>query len=134
MMNLVISTLDGLDRGVSVQGEIDMATVDALERSLASLPEGPGPIVVECSQVDFMDSTGLRLLLGLVKGSKEAPAVVIRNPSPAVLRVFELSLPGDIPGLVLESRNHDGMVASRDVDHSGIEPAVEAGRRKGVTD
>jgi len=124
-MNLVISALDGLDRGVSVQGEIDIATVDALEQAIASLPGGPGPLVIEGSQIDFMDSTGLRLLLGLVEASEETPAVVIRNPSPAVLRVFELSLPAGIPGLMLESDSSD------DVESRALEQRIGAGRRKG---
>jgi anti-sigma B factor antagonist len=133
-MNLVISAIDGLDRGVSVQGEIDLATVDALEQAIASLPRGPGPIVIEGSRIDFMDSTGLRLLLGLAEASEETPAIVIRNPSSAVLRVFELSLPAGAPGLILESGSDGSPDSFERVESRAFEPSEEPEGKKGVRD
>src|SRR5690349_13028886 len=109
--NLDISALDGLARGVRVRGEIDLSSIDALDRALASLPGGPGPIVIEGSQIDFLDSTGLHLLLRLAGTAGDAPAAVIWDPSPAVLRLFEVAIPGGVPGLAFEF-DGDGRTAS----------------------
>jgi anti-anti-sigma factor len=110
-MNLDISVLDGLVRGVRVRGEIDLATIDSLQQALACLPGGPGPIVIDGSQIDFMDSSGLHLLSRLAGTAGDAPRVVIRNPSRAVLRILGVAFPGGIPGLAFEIED-DGRMAS----------------------
>ena len=70
-----------------------MATAPALaERLEAAIRESAGPFVIDLSEVDFLDSTGLRVLLrgrGLL-GREDRPLAVICPHGP-VRRVFELS-------------------------------------------
>jgi anti-anti-sigma factor len=51
---------DGHWRVVEVRGGIDLSNVDALEAELRRLPDGA--IVLDLSQVDFIDCTGVELL------------------------------------------------------------------------
>lgn len=46
-------------------GEIDLATVDLLDKAVGNaLDEGLNRVIIDLSQVSFMDSTGIRSLLG----------------------------------------------------------------------
>lgn len=46
------------------QGEIDLATVDLLDMAVANaLQDGLSHVVIDMSEVSFMDSTGIRSLL-----------------------------------------------------------------------
>jgi anti-sigma B factor antagonist len=49
---------------VSVRGEIDLNTAPGLHQVLLQVLEhGDGPVVVDLSEVEFMDSTGVHLLV-----------------------------------------------------------------------
>jgi anti-sigma B factor antagonist len=48
---------------LSVLGEVDMATVSELEESIASLADDGYGLIIDLTATEFMDSTGLRLLL-----------------------------------------------------------------------
>jgi anti-sigma B factor antagonist len=49
---------------VYVRGEVDMATAPQLRRELEHhLSHGPSELVIDCSGVSFMDSSGLHALL-----------------------------------------------------------------------
>jgi anti-anti-sigma factor len=87
------------DEGFRLEGELDMATAGGLSDLLHAVAAGEGEIVLDFSGVSFMDSSGLRALLegaGLPNGSGP---VVIKDPSPQVRRVLEVSIPDGVPGL-----------------------------------
>ena len=77
---------------VSLMGEIDLATADALNQALAQAMEGrPARLAVDVSGVSFLDSTGIRcFVIGARKGSEMGCQLVVRNPTAAILRVFEI--------------------------------------------
>ena len=100
-MNLEIAPLDGIHGGVRVRGEIDMESVDQLTEFIARLRPGSSPVVIDASGIEFMDSTGLRLLLSLA-AADGAGGVVVRNPSRPVRRLLEVSVPDGMDGLTVE--------------------------------
>ena len=77
---------------VVIVGEVDLATADALDLALAQAMEGrPARLAVDVSGVSFLDSTGIRcFVLAVRKGSEIGCKVVVRNPTAAILRVFEI--------------------------------------------
>jgi anti-sigma B factor antagonist len=79
--------------GVAVHGEVDISVAEALEEALeAAIRESVGAFVVDLSDLDFIESTGLQVLLrarGLLGREDRALAVVC--PHGPVRRVFELS-------------------------------------------
>lgn len=83
----------GAAPGLAVRGQVDPATAPALtERLDAAIRESVGSFVLDLSGVDFLDSTGLRVLLrarGLLGREDRALAVIC--PYGPVRRVFELS-------------------------------------------
>ena len=79
--------------GVAVRGEVDISVAEALEEVLeAAIRESVGAFIVDLSELDFIESTGLQVLLrarGLLGREDRALAVVC--PHGPVRRVFELS-------------------------------------------
>ena len=52
---------------VRVAGEVDMATAPQLRERLEEMPEGTGTLVVDLTDVSFLDSTGLSVLVAAWK-------------------------------------------------------------------
>jgi anti-sigma B factor antagonist len=74
---------------VAVSGDLDISNADALEAALASLTTTrPRRIVFDLSELRFIDSAGIAVLLG---AASRADDVRLRRPSPAVRRVVELT-------------------------------------------
>lgn len=83
---------DGAVR-LSLCGELDVAVVERLETRLRQLKTSRSRIRLDLSGLDFMDSTGLRLIL-LVKQRSEQDGwnvEIERRLAPAVERVFQLA-------------------------------------------
>ena len=85
-----------LDTGapvVSVQGEVDRATVLALEQTLLGVAEDrTGDVIVDLTGCSFLDSRGLGALNATrarLERSKRRLALVLSNPS--VLRIFQIT-------------------------------------------
>ena len=79
--------------GVAIHGEVDLSVADALEEALdAAIRESAGAFIVDLSDLDFIETAGLQVLLrarGLLGREERALAVVC--PHGPVRRVFELS-------------------------------------------
>lgn len=77
---------------VALTGELDIATAPTLEEKLAQLSEGITRVVLDLRELAFIDSTGLRVVLGLANGLGErtVPVVIVKGPEP-VQRVFTLT-------------------------------------------
>lgn len=76
--------------GVAVTGEIDAYTAPALAAALAAAdhPE----LVVDLSGVEFVDSSGLRVLLEAHQTRQaDGRTLVLAQPSPAVQRVLDVA-------------------------------------------
>ena len=78
---------------VVLAGELDIATSERLERELALIERNsPGTLVLDMRQVEFIDSTGLSVLLnGLRRVTRVRGAMAIACANPTVLRLFEIT-------------------------------------------
>jgi anti-sigma B factor antagonist len=89
--------IDVTDRGdwavLAVRGEIDVATAPQLREQLLELVSaGHKQIVVDLAGVDFLDSTGLGVLVGGLKRVRSNDGeLALACPQPRVLRVFEIT-------------------------------------------
>jgi anti-anti-sigma factor len=79
---------DGSTAVVVCSGEIDLA-VGATFRALLDQALEASNIVVDMSDVSFLDSTGLRILA--IANAHSVGQIVVTNPTPAVARVLALS-------------------------------------------
>lgn len=78
---------------VTPAGELDHHTADLLREPLeACLDDGYSRLVVDCSRLEFMDSTGLNVLLGArLKAEAAGGGVHLAGMLPVVARVFEIT-------------------------------------------
>lgn len=75
---------------VTATGEIDMSSADGFQAALDAAigGEGGGPVTITMVDVSFIDSTGLRMLLGARSSGRQ---IVIDQPSAAVARLLEIT-------------------------------------------
>lgn len=75
---------------VVVTGELDRSSTARFDDAVATAAAGAGTLVVDLSNVRFIDSSGVRSLikLGLSMQGRE---LVLRDPSPTVMRVLRLT-------------------------------------------
>ena len=88
----------------ALSGDLDVESIPELERLLFK-GNVAIPVILDASEVTFMDSTGLWILLRLAhRGEGATPGVIVRNPSQAVRRVIQIALPDGAEGLEIEFR------------------------------
>ena len=94
-------TLDGNKLTVALDGRIDTLTAPQLETELAPLLGGVEALVLDLTQVAYISSAGLRVLLSTHKKMLAAGgSLTISNAVPAVREVFDITGFSDILTLV----------------------------------
>jgi len=69
-----------------VRGDVDLVTAPEFARAVrAAIARGDRPMIIDLTQVDFMDGRGLRIL---EEASRDAPLTV--KPSRLVRRLLEV--------------------------------------------
>ena len=81
------------DVAVVVVGELDLASAPGLGVEVAEvLKASSARITLDLRHVDFIDSTGLRMLLSLRNDAKRSDrTLTLVPPAPAARRIFELT-------------------------------------------
>ncbi len=77
----------------TLEGELDTAAAMEVEKELQPLYEGNGrDIVIECEKLEYIASSGLRILLGILKSAKAGGSkVTLRNMNDDIKNVFKLT-------------------------------------------
>lgn len=82
---------------VRATGEIDVSTIDLLRRELYTAGEEAATVLLDLSDVTFMDSTGLHLLLEATNSAAVSNrGFFIVRSSPVVQRLIEVSGAGAV--------------------------------------
>ncbi|MDH6226605.1 MULTISPECIES: STAS domain-containing protein [Streptomyces] len=84
---------EGASAVVIPAGELDHHTAELLREPLErNLAKGRTRLVVDCSRLEFCDSTGLNVLLGArLKAEEAGGGIHLVAMRPAVARVFEIT-------------------------------------------
>ncbi|MEV7424980.1 MULTISPECIES: STAS domain-containing protein [unclassified Streptomyces] len=84
---------EGRSEVVTAAGELDHHTAELLRAPLDdALEQGRVRLVIDCSQLEFCDSTGLNVLLGArLKADAAGGGVHLAGMLPVVARVFEIT-------------------------------------------
>jgi anti-anti-sigma factor len=93
LLRITVDDAEESQQVVRLRGEVDMGNGASLEASLANvLTDGSGDVVIDLSELRFMDSTGLRVLLGAWKeAGKLGRTMVLRSPRPSVATLLAVS-------------------------------------------
>ena len=74
---------------VSLSGELDLTNAERVKSATEDMiPDGTARLVVETSELEFMDSSGLALLASI---DRKVPEIELRDPSLIVRRLIELT-------------------------------------------
>jgi anti-anti-sigma factor len=74
---------------VTLSGELDSSNVAVVSDTIAAISaERPARLVFDLGQLRFMDSAGIAILVGV---AGELGTVAVRNPTPIVRRLIEVT-------------------------------------------
>ena len=89
------TTIQETDKQIiaSLCGELDTAAAIEMESVLQPLYEGKGrDIIIDCSELEYIASSGLRILLSVLKKAKaDGSKVILKNVNAVIREVFELT-------------------------------------------
>ena len=85
--------LDRRTHVITVSGEIHVSTAPEFQRRLeAAISKGKTAVVLDLSEVEFIDSTGLSVILnGLRRVTRQRGRMALVCTNPTVLRLFEIT-------------------------------------------
>ena len=95
-------------------GELDLANADDLYRQLEPAVQEDGGLRLDLSQLTFMDSQGIHVLLKLAKRCANGNRIVVEGSTAYVARLFELISAEQFPDVVI--RDGPSQEASARVD------------------
>ena len=77
----------------TLQGEMDTAAALEVEETLKPLfATGGKDVIIDCKELEYIASSGLRILLSILKGAKAAGSrVVLRDVNDDIKNVFQLT-------------------------------------------
>jgi anti-sigma B factor antagonist len=83
---------------VTVSGELDLRTAPPLREELVGLvSRGVRSVTVDMSQLDFIDSTGLAVLISGMKRLRQLGGeLTLRSLHPKTIKVFEITGLSDV--------------------------------------
>jgi stage II sporulation protein AA (anti-sigma F factor antagonist) len=101
-MRLVVTELEN-GEGLRLAGELDLSSAPRLSDALDPKLDAGGHIVLDLSDLSFMDSTGLQVLIRSALTLGDRGTILLRNPGNLVRSILELAIRTDkIPNLVVD--------------------------------
>lgn len=91
-MNVKVEELNGT-YVATLQGEMDTAAALEVEETLKPLfATGGKDVIIDCKELEYIASSGLRILLSILKGAKAAGSrVILRDVNDDIKNVFQLT-------------------------------------------
>ena len=89
--SVTVST-DGDKAVVSLRGELDMSGVDRAREAIEQAEAGTELLVLDLSELDFIDSTGLEVMLRAARRAHDSGRrLIVRRPSSYIRRLLEMT-------------------------------------------
>jgi anti-anti-sigma factor len=91
-MNVKVEELNGT-YVAALQGEMDTAAALEVEETLKPLfATGGKDVIIDCKELEYIASSGLRILLSILKGAKASGSqVIMRGVNDDIMNVFKLT-------------------------------------------
>ena len=91
-MNTTLKEIDG-KYIATLDGELDTAAALGVENVLKPLYQSDGKdVIIDCTALEYISSSGLRILLNILKGAKAAGSkVIMRHVNDDINNVFKLT-------------------------------------------
>ena len=88
----IVSEPEGDLHVLSLTGEIDLANAADVDAELRRIEATDAEVIlVDLSGVSFIDSTGLKVLIGAAARTRDTGRLLLEHPSPAVMRLLHIA-------------------------------------------
>ncbi len=84
-------TLEDKTLTVALEGRLDTVTAPQLEGELRTAVSGVDRLVFDFAALEYVSSAGLRVLLSAQKVMNRQGSMTIRNVSPEIMDIFEVT-------------------------------------------
>ncbi|MBP5618498.1 MAG: STAS domain-containing protein [Clostridia bacterium] len=92
----ITKTLNGTELTVALQGRLDTVTAPELETELKTALEGVTALVIDLSELEYISSAGLRVLLSAQKTMNKQGEMKVVHVNETVMEIFEVTGFSDI--------------------------------------
>ncbi len=89
-------TKNGTNLTVAVEGRIDTVTAPEFENEVKSAIDGIDELVLDFTELNYISSAGLRVLLSLQKVMNKQGSMTVKNVNETVSDIFEVTGFSDI--------------------------------------
>lgn len=76
---------------ISVSGEFDFNQVENFDQAYLKIPKGDFPIIVDFRKTEYMDSSGLGMLMKLRKHFGKEADIRLRTPNKQIMNILEIA-------------------------------------------
>ena len=91
------TTIDGTSATIALNGNLTVATTSVLEAAFAELPEDVKDITLDLTDLDYVASAGLRVIVAQNKKAfQNGGSVRLAHPNEEVMEVFDVTGFADI--------------------------------------
>ena len=87
----ITKTKEGANLTLALEGRLDTTTAPRLEEEVKSALEGVTELVLDFSQLEYLSSAGLRVILAAQKIMNKQGKMVIRHVNETIMEVFEIT-------------------------------------------
>ena len=84
-------TIENNTTVISLEGRLDTITSPELSWELDSLLDETKKLIFDLSKLDYISSSGLRVLLSAQKAMKDKGTMIVKNASETVMEIFEIT-------------------------------------------
>lgn len=95
MLN-IHQTIDQAQAILALEGRLDTVTAPELMQCIGGLPEETNVLILDFSNLEYISSAGLRVLLSAQKRMAPKGGMRVANVCPAILEIFEVTGFSDI--------------------------------------
>ncbi len=87
----IVKESNGTALTLKLVGRLDTATAPELESELKNCLDGVQTLTMDLKELEYISSAGLRILLSAQKAMNKQGAMVVRNVSPIVMEIFDIT-------------------------------------------
>ena len=92
----IVKTSEGAKLTLALEGRLDTTTAPQLEAEVRDALTGVNELVLDFSQLEYLSSAGLRVILGAQKLMNKQGKMVIHHVNEIIMEVFEVTGFSDI--------------------------------------
>lgn len=92
----IIKTKEGAKLTLALEGRLDTTTAPQLEVEVKGALAGVTELVMDFSQLEYLSSAGLRVILAAQKIMNKQGKMVVRHANETILEIFEVTGFSDI--------------------------------------